>query len=264
MLLTAFFAREATAKRPLVPLRIFRSAGLAAASAIQVLSAAGMFGMFFLGALYLRRVLGYDALQIGLAFLPVTVSMGLLSIRYSERLVTRFGARTLLIPGLALIGAGLIVFAQSPVHATYLRGVMPAMALIGIGGAVCFPALMNIGMAGVEQEDAGLASGLLNTGAQAGGALGLAVLATLADSRSGGLIRHGSGTTAALTSGYHLAFWIAAGLVALAIPIVFATRPARAGAETSAAHLPAAPGTTPRRPGQPTTALDGAQNECRA
>jgi EmrB/QacA subfamily drug resistance transporter len=264
VLLTAFFAREATAKRPLVPLRIFRSAGLAAASAIQVLSAAGMFGMFFLGALYLRRVLGYDALQIGLAFLPVTVSMGLLSIRYSERLVTRFGARALLIPGLMLIGAGLIVFAQSPVHATYLRGVMPAMALIGIGGGICFPALMNVGMAGVEPEDAGLASGLLNTGAQAGGALGLAVLATLADSRSGGLIRHGSGTTAALTSGYHLAFWIAAGVVALAIPIVLATRPARAGAETSAANLPAAPRTTPRRPGQPTTALDGAQNECRA
>ncbi|MGA2009767.1 MAG: MFS transporter [Solirubrobacteraceae bacterium] len=261
VLLTAFLAREATAKRPLVPLRILRSAGLAAASAIQVLSAAGMFGMFFLGALYLRRVLGYDALQIGLAFLPVTVSMGLLSIRYSERLVTRFGARALLIPGLVLIGAGLIVFAQSPVDATYLRGVMPAMALIGIGGGVCFPALMNVGMAGVEPEDAGLASGLLNTGAQAGGALGLAVLATLADSRSGGLIRHGSGTTTALMSGYHLAFWIAAGVVALAIPIVLGTRPARVGAETSAADPPADPRPTPRRSGQPTTALDGVQSE---
>jgi MFS family permease len=129
-------------------------------------------------------VLGYDALQIGLAFLPVTVSMGLLSIRYSERLVTRFGARALLVPGLALIGAGLIVFSQSPVHATYLLNVMPAMTLLGIGGGICFPALMNVGMAGVEPEDAGLASGLLNTGAQAGGALGLAVLATVAGSRS--------------------------------------------------------------------------------
>ena len=128
--------REATAKRPLMPPRVFRSAGLVAANAIQVLSAAGMFGMFFLGALYLRRVLGYDALQIGLAFLPVTVSMGLLSIRYSERLVTRFGARALLVPGLALIGAGLIVFSQSPVHATYLLNVMPAMTLLGIGGGI--------------------------------------------------------------------------------------------------------------------------------
>ena len=182
---------------------------------------------------YAQR-LGYDALQIGLAFLPVTVSMGLLSIRYSERLVTRFGARALLVPGLALIGAGLIVFSQSPVHASYLLNVMPAMTLLGIGGGICFPALMNVGMAGVEPEDAGLASGLLNTGAQAGGALGLAMLATLAGSRSSDLIKHGRTTTAALTSGYHLAFWIAAGLVALAIPTVLATRPARAGAEAIA------------------------------
>ena len=234
VLLAAFFVREATAKRPLMPPRVFRAAGLVAANAIQVLSAAGMFGMFFLGALYLRRVLGYDALQIGLAFLPVTVSMGLLSIRYSERLVTRFGARALLVPGLALIGAGLIVFSQSPVHATYLLNVMPAMTLLGIGGGICFPALMNVGMAGVEPEDAGLVSGLLNTGAQAGGALGLAMLATLAGSRSSDLIKHGRTTTAALTSGYHLAFWIAAGLVALAIPTVLATRTAWAGAEAIA------------------------------
>jgi hypothetical protein len=108
------------------------------------------------------------------------------------------------------------------------------MTLLGIGGGICFPALMNVGMAGVEPEDAGLVSGLLNTGAQAGGALGLAVLATLAGSRSHDLIKHGRTTTAALTSGYHLAFWIAAGLVALAMPTVLATRTARAGAEAIA------------------------------
>jgi EmrB/QacA subfamily drug resistance transporter len=246
VLLAAFFVREATAKRPLMPPRIFRSAGLAGANAIQVLSAAGMFGMFFLGALYLRRVLGYDALGIGLAFLPVTVCMGVLSIRYSERLVTRFGARALLVPGLALMSGGLIVFSRSPVHATYLLNVMPAMALLGIGGGVCFPALMNVGMAGVEPQDAGLASGLLNTAAQVGGAVGLAVLATLAGSRSGDLIKHGRTTTAALTSGYHLAFWIASGLVALAIPAVLATRPALAGAETIAADPTARPGSRQR------------------
>jgi MFS family permease len=192
----------------------------------------------------------------------------------------RFGVRALLVPGLALIGAGLIVFSQTPVHATYLLNVMPAMTLLGIGGGVCFLALMNVGMAGVGHEDAGLASGLLDTGAQAGGALGLAVLATLAGSRSGELIKHGRTTTVALTSGYHLAFLIAAGLVAPAIPTVLATRPARAGAEAIptvlatrparagaeaiAADAPAAGRRIARWPGRPNTALDGGEGQCQA
>ena len=118
VLLAGFFAREATARNPLVPLRIFRSRNVVTANAIQVLSVAGMFGMFFLGALYLRRVLGYDALQIGLAFLPVTLTMGTLSIRYSERLVTRFGARNMLVPGLTLIVFALVLFRRCPSTAT--------------------------------------------------------------------------------------------------------------------------------------------------
>jgi EmrB/QacA subfamily drug resistance transporter len=219
-LLLGFIAREATAKMPLVPLRIFRSRNVASANLIQVLSVAGMFGVFFLGALYLRRVLGYDALQIGLAFLPVSLAMGTLSIRYSERLVTRFGARNLLVPGLVLIGLALVLLALAPVHASYVTRVMPSMLLLGIGAGVCFPALMNVAMAGVAPQDAGLASGLVNTTAQVGGALGLAVLATLSTTRSGHLIARGQGTATALTSGYHLAFWIAAALVAAAIAIV--------------------------------------------
>jgi EmrB/QacA subfamily drug resistance transporter len=220
VLLACFLAREATAHNPLVPLRIFRSRNVATANAIQVLSVAGMFGMFFLGALYLRRVLGYDALQIGLAFLPVTLTMGTLSIRYSERLVTRFGARNTLVPGLALIVFALALFAQAPVHGSYFAHVMPSMLLLGIGAGVCFPALMNVAMSGTDPRDAGLASGLVNTTAQVGGALGLAVLATLSTSRSEHLLAHGQSTAAALTSGYHLAFWIAAGLTAIAIAVV--------------------------------------------
>ncbi len=219
-LLLGFLAREATAAKPLVPLRIFRSRNIASANLIQVLSVAGMFGVFFLGALYLRRVLRYDALQIGLAFLPVTITMGTLSIRYSEQLVTRFGARRLLVPGLALIMLALVLFAQAPVHGSYVVHVMPSMLLIGIGAGVCFPALMNVAMSGAGPQDAGLASGLVNTTAQIGGALGLAVLATLSTSRSGHLIAQGHSTAAALTSGYHLAFWIAAGLVIAAIGVV--------------------------------------------
>ena len=219
VLLAGFLVREASAENPLVPLRIFRSRSIAAANAIQVLSVAGMFGIFFLGALYLRRVLGYDALQIGLAFLPVTVAMGTLSIRYSERLVMRFGARNAVLSGLPLIMAALILFALIPVHGSYLTGVLPPMALLGIGAGVCFPALMGVAMSGVTPQDAGLASGLVNTTAQVGGALGLAVLATLSASRTKTLSASGHSQAAALTGGYHLAFWIAAALVACAIAV---------------------------------------------
>jgi EmrB/QacA subfamily drug resistance transporter len=219
-LLLGFLAREATARNPLVPLRIFRSRNVAAANSIQILSVAGMFGVFFLGALYLRRVLGYDALQIGLAFLPVTLTMGTLSIRYSERLVTRFGARNMLVPGLVLIMLALVLLARAPVHGSYVAHVLPSMLLLGIGAGVCFPALMNVAMSGASPREAGLASGLVNTTAQVGGALGLAVLATLSASRSGHLLAQGRSSAAALTGGYHLAFWIAAALVAAAIAIV--------------------------------------------
>ncbi|MHB8242314.1 MAG: DHA2 family efflux MFS transporter permease subunit [Solirubrobacteraceae bacterium] len=229
LLLVAFVAREATARSPLVPLRVFRSRNLALANLIQVLSVAGMFGVFFLGALYLRRVLGYDALQIGFAFLPVTIAMAVLSIRYSERLVTRFGARRTVLPGLVLIGLALVLFALAPVHSSYVTGVLPSMLLLGVGAGVCFPALMGLAMSGTTPQDAGLASGLVNTTAQVGGALGLAVLATLSASHSAHLSAQGDGSAAALTGGYHLAFWIAAALVGAAIAVAFSVHEAHAG-----------------------------------
>jgi EmrB/QacA subfamily drug resistance transporter len=219
LLLAAFVAREATARTPLVPLRIFRSRNVTGANLIQVLSVAGMFGMFFLGALYMRRVLGYDALEIGLAFLPVTIAMGSMSIRFSEPLITRFGAKALLPPGLAMIALALVLLALAPVHASYLTGLLPSMLLLGTGAGVCFPALMGVAMSGATPSDAGLASGLVNTTAQVGGALGLAVLATLSASHTNKLLAQGDSTAAALTSGYQLAFWIAAALVAAGIVV---------------------------------------------
>jgi EmrB/QacA subfamily drug resistance transporter len=219
-LLAAFVARESRARSPLMPLRIFRSRPVAAANAIQIMSVAGMFGMFFLGALYLRRVLGYDALQIGLAFLPVTIAMGTLSIRYAERIFVALGARRALVCGLALVLAGLVVFAIAPVHASYVAHIAPSMLLLGLGAGTAFPALMNVAMSGATPRDAGLASGLVNTTAQVGGALGLAVLATVSTSHSNALKASGHSTAVALTSGYHLAFWIAAALVACALLVV--------------------------------------------
>jgi EmrB/QacA subfamily drug resistance transporter len=246
-LLALFIAREATARNPLIPLRIFRSRNVTGANLVQVLTVAGMFGMFFLGSLYLQRILGYDALQIGLAFLPVTIVMGTLSVRYSEPLITRFGARTLLFPGLTLMAAGLVLFTTAPVDGSYVLHVLPVMILLGTGVGVCFPALMTIAMSGATRSDAGLASGLVNTSAQVGGALGLAVLATLSASRSDKLIAQGKSTAVALTSGYHLAFWIAAALVvaAIAVALTVLQPEAKAAEHYEAEQDPASQATDP-------------------
>jgi EmrB/QacA subfamily drug resistance transporter len=218
-LLAAFVAREATARNPLIPLRIFRSRNVSGANLIQALTVAGMFGTFFLGALYLQRVLGYDALETGLAFMPTTIVMGTLSLRYSERLAMRFGARATLLPGLVLIAAGLALFTRAPVDGSYLTDVLPTMILMGTGVGVAFPALMTLSMSGVTPSEAGLASGLVNTTVQVGGALGLAVLATLAATRTGGLLAHGDSAAAALTGGSRLAFLIGAGLIVAAVAV---------------------------------------------
>jgi EmrB/QacA subfamily drug resistance transporter len=241
-LLAAFVAREATARTPLIPLRIFRSRNLTGSNLIQCLSVAGMFGVFFLGALYLQRILGYDALETGLAFLPVTLAMGTLSVRYSEPLITRFGARGTLLPGLGLIAAGLLLFTQVPVDGVYLTDVLPTMILLGIGAGLCFPALMTLAMSGATASDAGLASGLVNTTAQVGGALGLAVLATLSASRTDGLVEQGESAASALTGGYHLAFWIGAVLIGAAIvvaAVVLEKTPAPRAEPTPAPSRPA-------------------------
>ena len=218
-LLVGFVVREARTSNPLVPLRVFRSRNTSGANLIAALMVAGMFGMFFLGALYLQRVLGYDAMEIGLAFLPVAVLIGALSLGFSARLVMRFGARATLLPGLALIAPGLLLFARAPVDASYVTDVLPAMVLLGIGAGLCFPSLMTLAMSGATRSDAGLASGLVNTTTQVGGALGLAVLATLSTTRTDGLLAGGDSTASALTGGYDLAFIIGAGLVLAAIGV---------------------------------------------
>jgi MFS family permease len=219
VLLAGFIVRQRTARNPLMPLRILAARKIAAANLVQVLGVAGMFGMFFLGALYLREMLGYSPLQIGLAFLPVAVVMGTLSVRYTDRLATRFGARATLIAGLALIAGALFLFTQAPVHGAYVLHDLPVMVLMGAGAGLAFPALMTVAMAGATPADAGLASGLVNTTAQVGGALGLAVLATVSAGRTSTLAARGDSTVAALNGGYHLAFGIAGGLVVAAIAV---------------------------------------------
>ena len=183
-LLAAFLLRQARAANPLMPLRLFRSREVSGANLVQALLVVGMFGMFFLGALYMQRVLGYDALQVGLAYLPTTLVMGTMSFRFSAQLNTRFGPKATLIPSMLAIGAGLLLFARTPVNASYVVDLMPATILIGLGAGLAFPSLMMLAMSGATPEDSGLASGLVNTSVQVGGAIGLAVLATLASERT--------------------------------------------------------------------------------
>jgi EmrB/QacA subfamily drug resistance transporter len=234
LLLAVFLLRQATAANPLLPLDLFRSRNVSGANLIQVLLVAGMFGMFFLGALYLQRVLGYDPMQIGLAFLPVAVAIGAFSFRFSARLNTRFGARAVLLVGLALIVAGLALFARAPVDAAYVVDILPSMVLLGIGGGVSFPAVMTLGMSGATTSDAGLVSGLVNTTAQVGGSLGLAVLATLATSRTDHLLASGQGSAAALVGGYQLAFVVGASFVAAAVVVAATVLRSEAGAQAGA------------------------------
>jgi EmrB/QacA subfamily drug resistance transporter len=246
VLLGLFIAREATARIPLIPLRIFSSRNVSGANVVQVLTVAGMFGMFFMGSLYLELVQGYDALQIGLAFLPICIIMGTLTGRYSEPLITRFGARRLLFPGLGLLAAGLVLFTRAPVDATYAIDILPVFILMGVGIGICFPALMTIAMSGATRADAGLASGLVNTTAQVGGALGLAVLATLSTERTDTLEAAGHSTASALTSGYHLAFWVAAGMVVAAIVVAaIVIQPEEKAAEQIAEDEPEIPAGEP-------------------
>jgi EmrB/QacA subfamily drug resistance transporter len=235
-LLAAFVVREARIANPLMPLRLFRSRNVAGANVVQALFVAGMFGMFFLGALYLQRVLGYSALEVGLAFLPVTLVIGTMSLGFSERLVMRFGPRAVLIPSLVLIAAGLALFSRAPADGSYLRDALPVMVLLGTGAGLSFPALMTLAMSGATRSDSGLASGLVNTTLQVGGAIGLAVLATLATSRTDSLLAGGDSTAAALTGGYHLAFLIGAGLVIAAIAIAITVLDSEAVAEEAPEH----------------------------
>ena len=230
-LLSAFIARQARIPNPLMPLRLFRSRNVAGANAVQALFVAGMFGMFFLGALYLQRVLGYDALEVGLAFLPVTMVIGTLSLGFSERLNMRFGPKVTLLPSLVLIAAALVLFARAPVNGDYLTDVLPVMVLLGLGAGMSFPSLMTLAMSGATPRDAGLASGLVNTTLQVGGAIGLAVLATLATSRTEHLLAGGERTASALTGGYHLAFLVAAGLVVGAIAVAITVLRSRTPAD---------------------------------
>ncbi|HEX2071444.1 MAG TPA: MFS transporter [Thermoleophilaceae bacterium] len=235
-LVTAFVFRQSRLEHPLMPLRLFESRNVVGANLVMVFLVAGMFSMFFLGALYLQQVLGYDPLEVGLAFLPSTVIMGTMSLRYSEKLIMRFGPKSTLVASLTFFALGLLLFARTPVDGSYLLDVVPPVLFIGLGAGMGFPSLMMLSMSGVQPQDSGLASGLINTTVQVGGAIGLAVLATLAADRTDGLLADGESAISALNSGFHLAYVVGAALVAVAFAAAVSVLRDPSPAEMAAAH----------------------------
>ncbi len=226
-LLGGFVWRQATAAHPLLPLRVFRSRDVAAANVVQALMVAGMLGFQFVLPLYLRRVLGYSPAATGLAFLPITVAIAAISLGVAPRLNTRFGARAVLLASLPLLAAGLALLTRVSGHESFATGLLPVLVLLGIGAGLALPAVMTLVMSVVSAEDSGVISGLANTTQQVGGALGVAVAATLATWRTSLLLAEGRPAAPALTAGYHLAFGVGAALVvaALAVAVAF-LRPA--------------------------------------
>ena len=213
LLLAAFVLRQARAAQPLLSLHIFRKRQVTVANVIVVLLFAAGFGFQFMTALYLQRVLGYDSLQTGLAFLPAPIMGAVMSLFISPRLTVRFGSRAMLLTGLAAFLVALLVISRAPVDGSYLLNVAPVLALMGAGIGVGIPSAIMLAMSGAEPGDAGLASGLNNTAQQAGAAVGTAVLATLAASHSAVRVGDGAAAVTALRDGYSVAFVAAAAFV---------------------------------------------------
>jgi EmrB/QacA subfamily drug resistance transporter len=215
-LLVLFLVIESRVEAPLMPLGRFRLRNLATANLVGILWAAAMFAWFFLSALYLQQVLGYSPLQVGLAFLPANLIMGAFSLGLSAKLVLRFGIRRPMAAGLLLAALGLLLFAHAPVDGRLVLHVLPGMILLGIGAGMAFNPVLLAAMNDVAESESGLASGLVNTAFMMGGALGLAVLASLAAARTEDRLAAGASSLEALTAGYHLAFLMGAGFALVA------------------------------------------------
>jgi EmrB/QacA subfamily drug resistance transporter len=227
VLFGVFLFIEARARSPLVRLGLFRLRNVATANVLGILMAAGLFATFFFSALYLQLILGYSPLEVGLAYLPSTIVWGATSLMLSDKAVMRFGIKPPLVGGLLIMTAGVLLFARAPVGGSFVVDILPTMLLQGFGAGIAFNPILLAAMSDVGPEEAGLASGVVNTSFMMGGALGLAVLAALADWRTGSLADSGQSHVDALNGGYHLAFLVGA-LFAIAAAIVGAAllRPA--------------------------------------
>lgn len=242
VLMGLFLAVEAEVDAPLMPLRLFGLRSLAAANVIGILWSAAMFAWFFLSALYMQRVLGYSPLQVGLAFLPANLIMAAFSLGLSAKLVMRFGIRPAIAVGMLLVVCGLALFARAPVGGSFLLDVMPSMVLLGLGAGMALNPVLLAAMSEVAPSESGLASGVVNTAFMMGGALGLAVLASLANARTTRLLADGMAQVHALTGGYHAAFLAGAAFAAVAVWIA-ATQLRKRSSSDEAPAVAAVPST---------------------
>lgn len=239
-LLAAFVLRQRSAPTPLLPLRVLRSRAVAGGQAVQGLMVAGVFGFQFLAVLYLRDVLGRGEIATGAAFLPTSLSIGVLSLFVAPRLIARYGARTVLLPGLLLLAAGLAVLGRTPVNGRFTLDLLPALLLLGISFGIAMPAVATLAMSTATPADSGTASGLFGALQQVGSVVGLAVVSTVAAGHTRALSRAGADTAAALTGGYDLGFRVGAGIVLAAFAVALAVLPRAAGARQDAARAGAA------------------------
>jgi MFS family permease len=232
VLLAVFLGIEARVRTPLMPLGLFRLRNVATANVVGVLWAAAMFAWFFISALYMQLVLGYSAMQVGFAFLPANLIMAAFSLGLSAKIVMRFGIRTPLAAGLLLAAVGLVLFARAPVDGNFVVDVLPGMVFLGLGAGMAFNPVLLAAMSDVAPNESGLASGVVNTSFMMGGALGLAVLASLAAARSENLLGSAADPVAALSGGYHLAFFV--GAVFAAVAALLGAALLRAGQQANA------------------------------
>jgi EmrB/QacA subfamily drug resistance transporter len=238
VLLATFLIIEARVRDPLMPLGLFRLRNVATANVVGVLWAAAMFAWFFISALYLQLVLGYNAMQVGLSFLPANLIMAAFSLGLSAKIVMRFGIRAPLALGLLFAAAGLALFARAPLDGHFVVDVLPGMVLLGIGAGVALNPVLLAAMSDVSPAESGLASGVVNTAFMMGGALGLAVLASLAATRTDTQLATGVSAAAALNGGYQLAFLVGAAFAATAAALgaVFMRTRAAATAASATPH----------------------------
>jgi EmrB/QacA subfamily drug resistance transporter len=253
VLLAGFVLREATTRQPLLPLRVFRSRTVAGGNLAQALMVAAAIGFQFLLSLYLQRVLGYGPIEAGLAVVPTAVVIGIVSLGFSARLNTRFGLRAVLVVGLVLIAAALALLTRLPADGHYPVDILPSLLVLGVGAGLALPAVTTLAMSGATPGDAGLASGLVNTTQQVGAALGLAVMASLAASRTDRALAAGAGTKQALTDGYHLAFGV--GVAFVLASVVLALLVLRPAAPARTANAPPSPPSSAAAGEQPAAVL---------
>ncbi|MGA7172580.1 MAG: DHA2 family efflux MFS transporter permease subunit [Candidatus Dormiibacterota bacterium] len=236
-----FVVIESKVRNPLVPLRIFHSRARTGAQLARLLFPVGLFGTYFLGSLYLQRVLGFGAVETGLAFLPSNLAVALFSLVITKRVVARYGARASVLTGLTLVVGALLLLARSPQHANYALDILPALLLLGVGSGLFFMPSIALAMSGTKPEDSGLASGLANVTLQVGAALGVALVAGVSSTTTNRLLAHGSGAGAALNAGYHVGFLVAAAAVAGSVGLASVLLPRRQPAQPAVQPVPVLP-----------------------